>query len=79
MRLGSLFYKIKYSCVYVDASARNGAYYVIHPKIPYLADHFDPGGLDLLLSRSVVISFATHLFATVQRQLLFYVNARVRL
>jgi hypothetical protein len=56
MRLGSLFYKIKYSCVYVDASTRNGAYYVFHPKIPYLADHVDPGGLDLLLSRSVVIS-----------------------
>ena len=71
MWLGSLLYKIKYGCVYVDAGARNGVCHVFHSKISHMADHFDPGGLDLLLSRSVVISFATHLFATVQRQLLF--------
>ena len=45
--------------IFLSLSARNGAYHVFHPKIPHLADHFDPGGLDLLLSRSVVISHDT--------------------
>jgi hypothetical protein len=51
-----VLYDYVWQCSCVDEGARNGAYYVFHPKLPHLADHVDPGGLDLLLSRSVVIS-----------------------